>query len=47
MKVILMRQLIVFESWKERSAEFKDKRAEHGSKGIDVYRSVRDHNEVS
>jgi heme-degrading monooxygenase HmoA len=46
MKVILMRQLNDYDSWKERMAEFKDKRAEFGSKGVEIYRSVRDPNEV-
>lgn len=46
MKVILMRQLDDYDSWKERMVEYKDKRAEYGSRGVDVYRSVRDPNEV-
>ena len=46
MKIIVKRNLKDYDSWKEMVSTGNEMRKEKGSKGISVYRSAKDPNEV-
>ena len=46
MKIIVKRNLVDYDSWKAMVSEGNEVRKEKGSRGVEVYRSKNDPNEV-